>query len=58
MGLKEKFADYNRRKMAEDPGERFVRQVKGSFLSTAVIIGIVFALIVVFIIINAVSSIF
>lgn len=58
MGLIEKFAAYNQRKMAEDPGDRFVRQVKGSFISTAVIIGIVFALIVIIVIINAVSSVF
>ncbi|MEO8665112.1 MAG: hypothetical protein ABI462_06420 [Ignavibacteria bacterium] len=58
MNINEKLSAYFQRKAAEDPSERFQKQVKGSFISTAVIIGVVFILIVVLVLINAVSSLF
>jgi hypothetical protein len=53
-----KLSDYFQRKAAEDANERFMRQLKGSFLSTAIIIAVVFALIIIIVVISAVSSIF
>jgi len=58
MGILNKISEYNQRKMSEDPAERFAKQVKGSFISTAVIIGLLFIIIIVLVIINAISSIF
>jgi len=58
MGMLDKISDHYKKKAAEDPAERFAKQVKGSFVSTAVIIGIVIFLIIIIIFINAITSLF
>ncbi len=56
--FKNLFTNYITRASSEDPMKRFERQVKSSFISTAVIIAVVFGLIVILVIISTISSIF
>lgn len=54
----DKLSEYYKSEKAEKDNERFVKQVKNSFVSTAIIIGIVFFLIAAIIVISALSSVF
>ena len=52
----EKLSEYYRSDKAEKDNERFIRQAKGSVVSSIVIIGIVFLLIIVIVVISGISS--
>lgn len=58
MGYFDKLSEYYKSEQFQKDGKRFERQVKGSFISTAIIIGIVFLLIIVLVIIGGIQSIF
>lgn len=58
MGYFDKLSDYYRSEQFNKDGKRFEKQVKNTFLSTAIIIGVVFFLIVVVIIIAGIQSVF
>lgn len=54
----EKLSEYYKSERAEKDNQRFVKQVKNTFLSTAIILGLVFFLIAAIIVISALSSVF
>ena len=58
MGYFEKLSDYYKSDQFNNDGKRFEKQVKNTFLSTAIIIGAVFLLIAVLVIYSVISSIF
>ncbi|KXK53670.1 MAG: hypothetical protein UZ05_CHB002001046 [Chlorobi bacterium OLB5] len=58
MGYFNKLSEYYKSEQFEKDGKRFEKQLKGSFISTAVIIGIVFLLIIVLVILAGIQSIF
>ncbi|HMQ78310.1 MAG TPA: hypothetical protein PKE39_00875 [Ignavibacteria bacterium] len=58
MGYFDKLSDYYRSEQFNKDGKRFEKQVKNSFLSTAIIIGAVFLLIAVLVIIGGLQSLF
>lgn len=54
----EKLLEYYKSDKADQDNQRFIRQVKNSYVSTAIIIGAVFLLIVVIVIIMGIQSFF
>ena len=58
MGYFDKLSDYYRSEQFNKDGKRFEKQVKNSFLSTAIIIGAVFLLIAVLVIIGGLQLLF
>ncbi len=56
MGYFEKLQQYYKSEQADKDVKRFERQAKNSFISTAVIIGIVFLLIIVLVVIGGIQS--
>lgn len=54
----EKLSEYYKSDKADQDNQRFIRQVKNSYVSTAIIIGAVFLLIVVIVIIMGIQSLF
>ncbi len=56
MGYFEKLQQYYKSEQADKDIKRFERQAKNSFISTAVIIGIVFLLIIVLVVIGGIQS--
>ncbi len=53
----EKLSEYYKSPQADKDNKRFIRQVKGTFISTAIIIGVVFLLIIVLVVIIGIQSI-
>lgn len=58
MGYFEKLQEYYRSEQADKDVKRFERQAKNTFISTAVIIGVVFLLIIVLVVIGGIQSLF
>jgi uncharacterized integral membrane protein len=58
MGYFEKLAEYYKSDKAEQDNKRFIKQVKNSYISTAIIIGVLFLLIVILMIISGIQSLF
>lgn len=58
MGYFDKLSDYYRSEQFDKDGKRFEKQAKNTFISTAVIIGVVFLLIIVLVIIAGIQSVF
>jgi len=54
----EKLSEYYKSDKADKDNQRFIKQVKSTYISTAIIIGVIFALIFILVIINAVTSAF
>lgn len=58
MNYFEKLGEYYKSDKARKDNDRFVKQVKGTFISSAVIIGVVFFLIIVLLVITGIQSLF
>ncbi|MCC6865637.1 MAG: hypothetical protein IT280_05695 [Ignavibacteria bacterium] len=58
MGYFDKLSEYYKSEQFDKDGKRFENQVKNSFLSTFIIIGIVFFLIIILVAYSFISSIF
>ncbi|MBL8017242.1 MAG: hypothetical protein JNK43_08235 [Ignavibacteria bacterium] len=54
----DKLSEYYKSDRAEKDNQRFIRQAKSTFLSTAIILGLVFFMIAAIIVISAFSSLF
>jgi len=54
----DKLSEYYKSDRAEKDNQRFIKQAKNTFLSTAIILGLVFFLIAAIILISALSSVF
>jgi len=54
----DKLSEYYKSDRAEKDNQRFIKQAKNTFLSTAIILGLVFFLIAAIIVISALSSVF
>ncbi len=53
----QKLSEYYNSDQADRDNKRFIRQLKNTYVSTAIIIGAVFFLIIIILIISAVSSV-
>ncbi len=54
----EKLNEYYKSDKADKDNNRFIKQAKNTFITTAVILGIVFLLIIVILIITGIQSVF
>lgn len=54
----EKLSEYYKSDKADKDNQRFIKQVKNTWISTAVIMGVVFLLIIVILIITGIQSLF